>query len=78
MAREIIKLKDTILKNPPWHRETGAEEFQLAGGHLLVRHTHLGVAVLIQTQSLELMLNWWLQLLFPGRVTQDDFIDAAW
>lgn len=42
MAHEIIELKDAILGNPPWYHETGAEEFQLAGGHLLVRHSPWG------------------------------------
>lgn len=28
MAHEITELRDTILRNPPWYHETGAEELQ--------------------------------------------------
>lgn len=37
MAHEITELKDTVLRNPPWYHETGAEEFQSGGSPLLVR-----------------------------------------
>lgn len=31
VAHEITELKDTVLRNPPWYQETGAEEFQSGG-----------------------------------------------
>lgn len=53
MAHEITELKDTVLRNPPWYHETGAEEFQIWQESSPGETLTLGVMVLIQIQSLE-------------------------
>lgn len=42
MAHEITELKDTVLRNPPWYLEIGAEEFQFGRSPLLERHSTWG------------------------------------
>ena len=58
MAHEITELKDTVLRNPPWDHETGAEEFQYGGSPLLVRPSPWGSGPYPDPESGSLTLSW--------------------
>lgn len=58
MAHEITELKDTVLRNPTWYHETGAEEFQFGGGPFLERPSTWGNGPDPDPESGSLMLSW--------------------